>query len=114
MNLKEESSDDTKFEFNFFQSTEEAREFQSNDKDKENFKYCANLFYSEREHRRITSQVISFWAWKADTKLGTEYGSLSLLLRYEPLLSKGYKMWRERKVDDLVSHDGMDELSARL
>ena len=33
----------------FFQSAEEARDFLNNDKDIEHFKYCANLFHSERE-----------------------------------------------------------------
>ena len=48
---KEESSHSTKFcrSFFFFQSAEEARDFLHDDKDIEHFKYCANLFHSERE-----------------------------------------------------------------
>ena len=46
---KEESSDSTKFCRGFCQSAEEAMDFLNNDKDIEHFKYCANLFHSERE-----------------------------------------------------------------
>ena len=30
------------------------------------------------------------------------------------IVEQGYKMWRERKVNDLISNDSTDKLSAKL